>query len=116
MSSLTCTLCGRAMDDLEGDVVADRAESDDPNRVGRLRVVCDTCKARPDTAERFQTMWGLAWLRGHYLGVTRSLLVDGTDATSDRSLLAARRRRTSSALGYFLLPGQHPPGEDQAGG
>ena len=115
MSSLDCSLCGRSLDDLEGEVVADRAEAGDPGRVGRLRVLCLACKTLPESAERFQTMWGLAWLRGHYLGVTRSLLVDGTDATSDRRL-SREAAEDFVGLGYFLLPDQRPPEDDAPGG
>ena len=87
------------MSDLSGDVVIDRpaTSGDGP---ARLKVVCHACHADPAVAARFQTMWGLAWLRSHYVAVMRQLMTPGGPNLSGEAV------EDFAGIGYFLLPGQ----------
>lgn len=114
MPSLECSLCGRPADDLAADVVADRDDLVAPTAgPGRLRVVCHDCLADPSTSGRYQTMWGLGWLRSHYLVVTRGLLADMAAGPPGNW----RREAVEDfvGLGYLLLPGQERPDRGTGG-
>lgn len=105
MRALECVSCGRPVTDLAGDVVIDRADAEAAG-IGRMKVVCDACHADPVVAAKDHTMWGLAWLRGHYVAVTRGLLTGG---------LPAEAAEEFAGLGYILLPGQSREGSDPRG-
>ena len=104
MPALQCVACGRPVANFAGDVVIDRPEASSGDGVGRLKVVCHACHADPAVAERFHTMWGLAWLRTHYVAVTRRLLTGR--AEGPERAVTGRAAEDFADLGYILLPGQ----------
>jgi hypothetical protein len=99
LSGLECAACGRAVTDLSGDVVIDRPEAPDA-APARQKVVCHACHADPSVAARFQTMWGLAWLRSHYVAVMRQLMIPGGPGLSGEAV------EDFAGIGSFLLPKQ----------
>lgn len=101
MPTLECVVCGRAVTDLAGDVVIDRADAESVG-IGRLKVVCDACHADPEVAGKFHIMWGLAWLRSHYVHVMGELLSKAIPAEAVQDF---------AGLGYILLPGQERGGK-----
>lgn len=110
MSDLNCSLCGRSAGDLDADVVVDRDDLSAPDAcVNRLQVVCRGCMARPEVGGRFHTMWGLDWLRSHYLAVTRGLMTDLASGSPDVAW-SGEAVDGFVRLGYFLLPGQETDG------
>lgn len=104
MPALECVVCRHPVADLAGDVVIDRADAESVG-IGRLKVVCKSCHSDPAVAEKFHTMWGLEWLRSHYVHVMRGLLPKG---------LPGEVVEDFAGLGYVLLPDQLRSGKESA--
>ena len=113
MAGLVCDYCGKAVDDLHGTVMVDRARFEGPDSsVDHLQVVCDDCLRGMDgMAERLHRMWELAWLRRNFVWVNKTVVQDLV-ADEPGTHWARAPSVSSCGWGSIALPEQAKPPEE----
>jgi len=104
VAGLQCDLCGQVVLDGDGKVVVDRARFEGPDSsVDHLQVACNHCFAR--FADRLHRMWELAWLKEHFLWVTKGVL-ENLAAEEPARQWSPEAVRAFIRLGSLVLPDQ----------